>query len=476
MIQLSVLDVSLALSDPFGLWQEHYGDPRLRDPEDGYDRFLAEQGLRIEKELLIKRHASFADLKEVLFDDALGRTTALIQRGDEVIYGGALQSERLGLRARPDVMKITRGRCLIEEYKLAGAPDETHKIQALVYAYLLKKGYDIESECRVVSRLNEEFLIPYDEKQVEETIRYARDILSSDQPPYPTYNCPSVWGSLQNKMARDMGDITLAWNVGPVHARTFHRMNVHTLDDLAKFGPESLKTIKGLGPKKIPQILNSVKAQLSNCVIKTGKWKPVEDTPEVEIYLDLEGSGELFQDDPSWNCIYLIGLISRIEGRAKTYVAHLAKRPQEERRILSDFVDDLRKQKNRYRLYHWHHYEKTQLKKACERHGLEEAYGSLILPYLEDLCTAAQASYVLPTPGWSIKVVAPYFGFNWTQAASEVDAMKSAMIWYKQAFDGGNGAGLEKVLQYNQDDCRAMIVVKDGFDDLERKHQGPLCR
>ena len=116
------------------------------------------------------------------------------------------------------------------------------------------------------------------------------------------------------------------------------------------------------------------------------------------------------------------------------------------------------------------------LKKACERHGFSEACESLILPHLEDLCTAAQDSYVLPTPGWSIKVVAPYFGFHWNQAASEVDAMKSAMIWFKQAACGGDGAGLEKVIQYNQDDCRAMIAVKDGFDKLERGRRETVLR
>ncbi len=470
MIVLSASEIALAMSDPFGLWHNHHGDRKLQDPEDEYDLFLAQQGLRIEREILTKRHASFADLKSLDFDSAVKQTTELMRQGDGVIYGGALQSETLGLRARPDVIKFANGTCLIEEYKLAGTPDETHKIQALVYAYVLKKGYGIENDCRVVSRLNEEFVIPYDQQQVEEAIRYAREMLACDKPPYPTYNCPSVWGSLQNKTARDLRDITLAWNVGPVLARKFHQMSIHTLEDLAKLEPGSLKTIKGLGPKKIPQILNSVKAQLSNRVIKVGAWEPIGDPPEIEIFLDLEGSGELFQDDPVWNCIYLIGLIPRSNGREESYIAYLAKKPEDEKTILSEFVDYLRKQTRRYRLYHWHHYEKTQLKKACERHGLSEAYESLILPHLEDLCTAAQTSYALPTPGWSIKVVAPYFGFNWTQAASEVDAMKSAMIWFKQALNSGDGAGLEKVLQYNKDDCRAMIVVKDGFDQLERTH------
>jgi uncharacterized protein len=255
-------------------------------------------------------------------------------------------------------------------------------------------------------------------------------------------------------------------------------MSVHTLEDLAKLDPQILGSIKGLGAKKILQILNSVKAQISKSVIKVGTWWPIEDPPEVEIFLDLEGSGELFQDDPAWNCIYLIGLISRTNGREGAYVPYIAKTPAEEKTILTGFLDYLRKQPRRYRLYHWHHYEKTQLKKACERYGMAEAYESLIEPHLEDLCTAAQSSYVLPTPGWSIKVVAPYFGFRWTQAASEVDAMKSAMIWFKQATSGGDGSGLDKVLRYNEDDCRAMIVVKDGFEKLERAHKKgiPLSR
>jgi predicted RecB family nuclease len=473
MIVLSASDISLAISDPFGLWHNHHGDRKLQDPEDEYDLFLAQQGLRVERELLTKRHASFTDLKNLDFESAVLETADLMKRGEGVIYGGALHSEILGLRARPDVIKLIDGKCFIEEYKLAGRPDETHKIQALVYAYVLKRGYGIENECRVISRLNVEFAIPYNEPQIEEAIYYAREILSRAYPPYPTYNCPSVWGSLQNRTARELRDITLTWNVGPVLASKLHRMNVHTLEDLAKLGQDSLKTIKGLGTKKVPQILNSVRAQISNSVIKVGGWMQAEN-PEVEIFIDLEGSGELFQDDPAWNCIYLIGLIPRTNGREDAYVPYLAKKPEDEKAILSEFVDYLRKQNRPYRLYHWHHYEKTQLKKACERYEMSEAYESLILPYLEDLCIAAQAAYVLPTPGWSIKVVAPYFGFNWTQAASEVDAMKSAMIWFKQAFSGGDGSGLEKVLLYNKDDCKAMIVVKDGFQKLERGHRDGL--
>lgn len=468
-IVLSASDVSLALSDPFGLWHDRHGDPRFKDPEDEYALFLKEQGLRIEKELLLKRHEQFTDLKALSFEAAVTQTKQLLKYGHVVIYGGALESGALGLRARPDVIQVERGRCVIEEYKLAGTPDETHEIQALVYAYLLKQGYGMACESQVVSRLNETFPIPYDETRVEEAIRRARGIIAGERPPYPVYNGRSQWKKLQNKTAHDFQDITLTWNVGAAHAGTFHRMGIHTLDDLSRLDPNALRTIRGLGPKKVPQILNSVKSQLSKKAIRVGAYKPLENPPEVEIFLDLEGSGELFQDDPDWNCIYLIGLIPRSGSPEGAYLAYLAKRPEDEKTILTGFFDYLRKESRRYRLYHWDHYERTQLRKASERHGLLEDYEALIRPHLDDLCKAAQESYVLPIPGYSIKVVAPYFGFQWRQAASEVDAMKSAMIWYKQAVEGGTGHALDKVLRYNEDDCKAMIIVKDGLERLERE-------
>lgn len=468
---LSASDVSLALSDPFGLWHNHHGDQKLRDPVDDFDRFLQEQGLRFEKELLLKRHPSFVDLKEMEFRSAVQRTMDLLRIQDSTIYGGAIQSDKLGLRARPDVIKTNQKGCLVEEYKLAGTPKEAHEIQALCYVHILKKEYGFESECKVVSRLNEESVIPYDESRIQEAIELAQDIIARDTPPAPVHNCRSDWSTLQNKIAREQGDITLAWNVGPVHAKKLRERGVRTLEDLVKLDPKILRTIPGIGATKTTQILNSAKAQVTRKPIRVGTWELSEGRPELEIFLDLEGSGELFQDDLAWNCIYLIGLIPRDSGTQGRYIPFLAKKPEEEKVILAQFLDYLRKQNRRYRLYHWHHYEKTQLKKACERHALTELCESLVLPHLVDLSPVAQASYVLPTPGWSIKVVAPYFGFKWTQDSSEVDAMKSAMMWFKQALAGGNGEGLDKVLQYNEDDCRAMIVVKDGFEKLERENK-----
>lgn len=466
---VSASDVSLAVTDPFGLWHNHHGDRSLRDEVDEYGEFLREQGLIVEKKLLHERHKDFVSLEAVDHFSAYKLTSELLKKDGSVIYNGALESKTLGLRGRPDLLKIENRTCVLEEYKLAGKLKKAHKIQALVYAYLLKNEYQIENCAVVVTRKNEEFIIPYAEQEIADMIQMTREILSSEEPPYPVYNCQSAWGTLQNKRAKELQDVTLAWHVGAGHGGQFHQMNIHTLEALSALEPKAMNSIKGLGPKKVPQIVNSVKAQLSKTIIKVGSWIPVENTPGLEIFLDLEGTSELFQEDPEWNCIYLIGLIPRLEGKEQPYKPFMAGVPKDEEKILSEFIEYLKTREGPYRLYHWHHYEKTQLKKACERYGFEEACDTLILPFLEDLCTAAQTSYVLPIPGYSIKIVAPYFGFKWSQDSSEVDAMKSSMIWFRQAAGGGDGKDLEKVLLYNEDDCKAMIIVKDGFDKLERE-------
>ncbi len=463
---LSASDIALSRSDPFGLWHDYYGDPKWKDPEDEYLLFLKEQGQKIERELLRLRHRDYSDLSGRPFEAAVGPTTDLLKSGCAVIYGGALESLPLGLRARPDVMELKDRHCRIEEYKLAGTPDELHFTQASVYTYLIRRGYGLEAQSRIVNRANQDFPVSYREEEIESVIRTAREILSRPFSPPPTYNCPSRWRRLQNRTAHDLKDITLAWNIGAVGAAKLRRMDMNTLEDLVRKGPSTLPGMKGMGTKKISRILNSAKAQLTRRPIRVAPFRLSGDPPEIEMYLDLEGSGELFQDDPAWNCIYLIGVIPRRKDGEEEYLSFLARRPLDERAILVAFLDFLRQREGRYRLYHWDHYEKTQLRKASQRHGLQAEWEALILPNLEDLCRAAQAAYVLPTPGFSIKVVAPYFGFQWRQAAWEVDAMRSAMIWFKQAAQGGNARDLDKVLRYNEDDCRAMIAVKDGLEKL----------
>ena len=113
MIVLSASDIALALSDPFGLWHNHHGDRKLMDPEDEYDLFLAQQGLRVERELLTLRHSSFTDLKNLDFDSAAIQTSDLLRR--RAVAEQAAPTPTINAASRPrarrPVRSSTRAAC-----------------------------------------------------------------------------------------------------------------------------------------------------------------------------------------------------------------------------------------------------------------------------------------------------------------------------------------------------------------------------
>ncbi len=467
---LSVRQVVLAESDPFGLWQEVCGDPNLKDPPDAFNEFLAERGQAWEREILARRHAKWVDLSDLSFDRALDETRRALRPGAPPVYQGAVFDETLGVRGRPDLLVRAPERIRVEEYKLAGEAKVDHLMQAVIYADLVHRAFELPVDALVVTRLGEETAVHEDPDMVTAAVRRAREILDSPRPPAPRYNCRrSQWVRLQNEEAIRGRDVSLAIGVGTSMSRALRSAGLRTLDDLATADDDTLRALSRVGHVKARKARRSAAALAANEVLRVGPWRVEIETPTLELFIDLESSGELFQDDPSWNCLYLTGAIARPRGgRTEPYHAFLAKRPDEEGPTLAAFLGYLEERKD-YALYHWSHFERTQLRKSCGRHGWEDRYRALVEPYLVDLCDRAQKAFVLPLPGWSIKLVAPYFGFNWTYGADEISAMTSAVVWFRQAEAGGTGDRLDKVLQYNADDCRAMVAVKDGLARLDRE-------
>lgn len=75
---------------------------------------------------------------------------------------------------------------------------------------------------------------------------------------------------------------------------------------------------------------------------------------------------------------------------------------------------------------------------------------------------------VLPHTDWplnsnSIKPIAKHLGFRWADA----DASGAASIsWFDEYVRTGDPAVRERIVRYNEDDCRAMIVLLDALIDM----------
>jgi uncharacterized protein len=67
-----------------------------------------------------------------------------------------------------------------------------------------------------------------------------------------------------------------------------------------------------------------------------------------------------------------------------------------------------------------------------------------------------KSAVYLPVARFSLKCVAPALGFRWRQ--DDFDAFES-MVSYWDYLDGTDGAIMDNVLTYNEDDCLAMWHV-----------------
>ena len=82
-----------------------------------------------------------------------------------------------------------------------------------------------------------------------------------------------------------------------------------------------------------------------------------------------------------------------------------------------------------------------------------------------DLKEVIKAAIALPVPTYSIKSVAPLAGFHWSQG--DVDGM-SSQIYYADTVRSGDPAPLEKVIQYNKEDCVSMWKAQEWVEETIR--------
>ena len=122
-----------------------------------------------------------------------------------------------------------------------------------------------------------------------------------------------------------------------------------------------------------------------------------------------------------------------------------------------EFLEWLKTQ-NDYIIYHWHHYEKTHLKKMSQRHEIIEGIDDILFSKLVDLYKIANECFAFPTYGSGLKEVAKFVGFAWRD--EDISAMASAVIYFR-LMQTGTDEGLDRVIDYNEDDCIATMVIKD---------------
>ena len=459
---------------PFAVHCRHFVDESEMDPDDPYMEQLSEHGNQHEDDVHEHR---YPDAKPAVFDtpeDGFMQSIDGMVNGTVALLGYDLFYLPLGLKGKPDVLEKAQGKSdfgdyhyIVKEIKLARNIKKSHILQAAFYNLMIGKiqGY-VPDTFYLINMDEEEFGFKF--ADYENELMAAIDgvnAIRDGSVPSPVYGSgPYPWRTYSDKKAMESRDISLVSGIGSEKRKALEGRGLTTIDDLAGCDVSDLVSMKGIGKKTATSYMLSAKAMVSGKPVRKSQDRLVLPNTETEIFLDLEGLDILNaisgseQEKPQTD--YLIGVLVRSNGKER-YIGFVAHDADSEEKMLLEFLDFVKNQKD-YAIYHWHHYERTHLSKMMDLYGIEESVRDLVLSesVMFDLHKISTALYAFPVPGTSIKTIAKWMGFEWKH--QDVGAMSSIILYQQYARNNkANRDKLEMVLDYNRDDCKATVIIKD---------------
>ena len=477
-------DVITYSQSPFAFYCEHFVDDSKRDPHREDIVQLARKGVLHEDEIM--HNAKQSILKELGVeheDEVAEEYTGLVPVNfkqiqiptmkekfkiclDEMIskrakslHDAPLISFPANMCGRPDILERRRGEScfgkhyyVVKEVKSAKIITRHHILQAAFYNMLI--GH-------IQKRYPEKFYVINGDKQEQEyefepwvlelecMLKSIMGVLQRRTMPEPVYNnTPYPWSEYGNKTAIKQNGVTLIAGIGERKREVLNQRGYRTVSQIAMCEESKLAAVPG-----IKSTASSIKAHAM--ALKHGKAikkeKPVFPKKKTEVFLDFEGERD-------GSRIYLAGMIVR-ESNNERYVSLVS--ASHEKEIWAGLIDFLKKQ-NDYVIYHWSSYEPVHIKKMGKRHRTPaKLLGSILSENnLIDVYKIALSSFAFPTYHNSLKEVAKYVGFRWSQPNINGGNVGSLFDEYRRN-PRKNMQSLQTVLDYNKDDCKATMVVRD---------------
>jgi predicted RecB family nuclease len=469
-----------------------FGDPAERDEPNAFVQLLWQRGGMFESETIAKLELPFLDLSSFEGDEKERLTLEAMQRGEPLIYSGRISAD--DLLGIPDLLRKETGGYAPGDIKSgageegggddsAGTPKLHYAVQLGLYIDILermklsagRRGFiwDVHGE-----EVPYEFSVPQGPRKPETlweeyqtALAEARAILSRQLKPLAAYSgacklCHWYTACVAQLTAAD--DLTLIPFLGR-SLRDVMQSSVSTIAELASANPEGFingkkSAFRGLGPDRL-RLFHERAVMLKDAnpkaYLRATVSLPV--TP-VELFFDIEV-------DPLRDICYLHGIVERRDGNndAERFVYFFAPEvtPAAEREAFAQAYAYL-SQQTEASIYYYSKYERTIYRKlqarypdVCTADDIERLFDpARSIDLYFDIVTKATE---WPTRDHSIKTLAKYLGFAWR----DIHPSGAASIeWFDRWCRERDPAVKQRILDYNEDDCRATRVLLDGIREL----------
>lgn len=468
-----------------------FGDPAKRDEVNAFVQLLWEMGTVHEKNIIAGLEVPFFDISTYAGSEKEHLTMTAMARGESLIYGGRISTD--DLLGDPDLLRWEDGGYVAGDIKSGvgeegGDEDQAnlkkhYAVQIALYTDILeRKGLSAGRMPFIWDIHGEEVLYPLDEPQsqrnpttlwqvYQEVLAQARNIVARSETTFPAYGalcklCHWYMACLMELQDRD--DLTLLPELGR-SKRNAMAGSIATVTELAQTDVRQLiigkKTaFKRIGPETLVKLHERAK------LARTNGARPYLTAPlalpasEVELFFDIEV-------DPIRDICYLHGFVERRNGNntAEQYHPFFTETVTavEEKRAFANawrYIQD----RMPCTIYYYSKYERTIWKKLQRKYP--DVCASTDIKALFHPSRSVDLYFDVvkkvtewPTYDYSIKTLAKFLGFSWRDRHPSGAA---SIEWFDRWIVTGDPEIRKRILDYNEDDCRASRVLLDGIRTL----------
>ena len=464
-----------------------FGNPEERDEVSPFVELLWERGHAFEMETIESLGVPFLNLRNEPLAQREEMTTRAIANREDLIYGGRIShGELLG---EPDLLRRADAGYIPGDIKsgagLEGDSEEVTGKQKKHYAFQLALYSDI-LQSKGLAESKESFVWDIHGQEVAYDLADARgpkigmSMWEEYAEALETVNAisqqtlqtkPGLIGQCKlchwrnhcrGKISRS-DDLTLISNIGRSKREKFPEM-IQTVQALASTDLDDLivdgkSTIKGIGASTLETYHARAVLQKQAKPLPYFTESVMLPDAQLELFFDIE-------TDPFRDLCYLHGFIKRVDGKneSEEFVAFTAEEatPEKEKAAFAEAWHYVRTNANAI-VYYYSHYERTMWKKLAQIYpevAREEDVAELFSqPRFVDLYNdIVRSKMIWPTHSLSIKALARFLGFQWR----DTDPSGAASVqWFHQWVETGDPLIWARILEYNEDDCRAMRVLAD---------------
>lgn len=472
-----------------------FGQEAQRDPVSPFVRMLWERGNLFETKVVdnLVGKAGYLDLSAFEGDDLEVRTLKAMNDRVRLICGGRIRAG--DLLGEPDLLRLEPGGYAPGDIKSGraeegsdedgdGKPKLRYAVQLGLYIEILEQlGLSAGRHGFIWDIRGDEVFYKFEEPQgkrkletlweeYQEILAKARSVLSGEARTLGAYTASCKlchWCTACGKELEVSDDLTLIPFLGR-SKRDVLIQSIPTIADLARIRPADFfdgkgTIFKGIGQKTLQTF--HARAQLLKSKPARAYLTDVVKLPVAakELFFDIE-------DDPLRGICYLHGIVERRDGddAPEKFVGFFADDPTlaAEERAFAEAWAYFEANPGAV-IYYYSPYERTTYRKlqhrypaVCSAEDIEALFDSARAVDLYTEVVRSKTEW--PTRDYSIKTLAKYLGFKWR----DTDPSGAASIeWYDRWIKTKDASIKERILAYNEDDCRATRVLLDGIRQLE---------